>query len=282
MPARHADVAEHDAGKIGWRAPPERPDAELRRTGSPPSPPISPGCWLSRRLAPYRGDDQATRSAHSDRGASRREVGREQRRALSPAGTAAAAGRRDLHPRGLHPVASAGFRLLANAERHLRPPGRNGAPLPRACPRPSRAPSKSPSAAVSLDELRYEYPEETARRASPAQDALVRLTWEGAGGGIRAAFPTRCAAALDARTGAHPKLLRGLFSHGLGPGAVARSAASSARDAARRPTRPSVSAWASPPSIRSASTCCSSVSSARNATRRPTSTSISSTNGARR
>ncbi len=61
-----------------------------------------------------------------------------------------------------------------------------------------------------------------------------------------------------------------------------RRAASCARGAARRPTRPCASASASPKSTRPSTICCSSASSRRPPASRPTSTSTSSTSGAKR
>src|SRR5690606_23418380 len=77
-------------------------------------------------------------------------------------------------------VARAGHALAAHAERHLKGPGEMarlfagyGAALAetiRLCDR----------LAFSLDELRYEYPEESCGECATPQEELERLTWLGA------------------------------------------------------------------------------------------------------
>ncbi len=77
-------------------------------------------------------------------------------------------------------VAEAGWRLAANAERHLKPPAemaRLFAAHPDAI---SRAVEIAARCRFRLDELRYEYPAEPVPAGETAQSALQRLTWEGA------------------------------------------------------------------------------------------------------
>ncbi|HMB78350.1 MAG TPA: error-prone DNA polymerase, partial [Kiloniellaceae bacterium] len=77
-------------------------------------------------------------------------------------------------------IDDAGFRLEANAERHLKSP-QVMAHLFRA--RPEALASSLEIVArsrFSLDELRYEYPEELGAAGEDPQSALARLTWEGA------------------------------------------------------------------------------------------------------
>jgi error-prone DNA polymerase len=77
-------------------------------------------------------------------------------------------------------IDEAGLRLEANAERYLKRP-EDVAHLFRDHPRAlaeSRAIAER--SAFSLDELRYEYPEELGATGESAQATLERLTWEGA------------------------------------------------------------------------------------------------------
>jgi len=78
-------------------------------------------------------------------------------------------------------VARAGHLLQPNAERHLKGPEdmqRLFAPWPHAI---SAAREVADACQFSLDELRYEYPEETCPDGLTPQEQLERLTWEGAG-----------------------------------------------------------------------------------------------------
>lgn len=74
----------------------------------------------------------------------------------------------------------AGFRLSANAERHLKPPdemARLFAGHPEAIAETLRFVGRID---FSLDQLKYNYPEETTGNGETAQQTLERLTWEGA------------------------------------------------------------------------------------------------------
>jgi error-prone DNA polymerase len=73
-----------------------------------------------------------------------------------------------------------GRRLAANAERYLKPPAEM-ARLFRARPQAIEETLKlDETLTFSLDELRYEYPDELRSGFATAQDALVHLTWQGA------------------------------------------------------------------------------------------------------
>jgi error-prone DNA polymerase len=75
----------------------------------------------------------------------------------------------------------AGYRLAANAERHLKPPGEMARLFrdhPEAVANTIRLAERC---RFSLDELRYEYPDEVAEGGDP-QETLRRLTFEGAAG----------------------------------------------------------------------------------------------------
>jgi error-prone DNA polymerase len=77
-------------------------------------------------------------------------------------------------------LAEAGYRLHANAERHLKTPEemhRLFADLPRAVARTVQIATR---AAFSLNELRYEYPDEVVPAGTTPQQHLANLTWAGA------------------------------------------------------------------------------------------------------
>jgi DNA-directed DNA polymerase III PolC len=74
----------------------------------------------------------------------------------------------------------AGRVLAANAERYLKPP-EEMARLFRDCPEAIEETSKLDAVlGFSLDELKYEYPDERLEGFTTTQDALVHLAWEGA------------------------------------------------------------------------------------------------------
>jgi error-prone DNA polymerase len=77
-------------------------------------------------------------------------------------------------------IDEAGRRLAANAERYLKPPAEM-ARLFRAAPQAIEETLKlDETLTFSLDELRYEYPDELRSGFATAQEALVHLTWQGA------------------------------------------------------------------------------------------------------
>lgn len=77
-------------------------------------------------------------------------------------------------------IDTAGWRLHANAERHLK----SGAEMARLFARHAHAVAQSVEIAdacrFSLDELRYEYPAEPVPGGRTAQEELARLSWQGA------------------------------------------------------------------------------------------------------
>ncbi len=106
-------------------------------------------------------------------------------------------------------IDNAGFRLAANAERHLKSP----AEMARLFRGHEDAVARSLEIAgrcrFSLDELRYEYPDETAADGRTPQQRLADLAWEGAA----ERFSQHCV--LDAR----PKCEQpDAVMPGLGPG----------------------------------------------------------------
>ena len=77
-------------------------------------------------------------------------------------------------------VGEAGFWLAANAERHLKP-APEMARLFRRHPEALRAGAEiAARIAFSLDELRYDYPEETTEAGRTPQQQLAHLAWQGA------------------------------------------------------------------------------------------------------
>ena len=77
-------------------------------------------------------------------------------------------------------IAEAGFRLAANAERHLKPAAEM-ARLFRGHPDAlARSLEIVRRCRFSLDELRYEYPDEPVPRGMTPQQRLAALAWEGA------------------------------------------------------------------------------------------------------
>jgi error-prone DNA polymerase len=94
-------------------------------------------------------------------------------------------------------IDAAGFRLAANAERHLKDPAAM-AHLFRDFPE-ALAESLVIAARCrfSLDELRYEYPEEVAGEGRSPQEELTRLTWAGAGARYPSGIPAKVTANLE-------------------------------------------------------------------------------------
>ncbi len=86
---------------------------------------------------------------------------------------------------------TAGRRLAINAERYLKPP-HEMARLFRAAPE-AVAETQALSAALtfSLDELRYEYPDEAVAGFATPQEALVHLAWQGAAARYPAGIPEK-------------------------------------------------------------------------------------------
>ena len=88
-------------------------------------------------------------------------------------------------------IDTAGRRLLANAERVLKTPEAMAqlfADYPQALQTPAEIAARVD---FTLDELRYEYPEEAAGRSRPPQEELEFLTFEGAKGRYPGGLPAR-------------------------------------------------------------------------------------------
>ncbi len=94
-------------------------------------------------------------------------------------------------------IETAGRRLLAHAERHLKSADEM-ARLFRDYPDAvARTAAIAETCTFSLDELRYEYPAETAALAGPPQQELERLTWAGAEDRYPEGVPETVRATLD-------------------------------------------------------------------------------------
>jgi error-prone DNA polymerase len=99
-------------------------------------------------------------------------------------------------------IDEAGFRLQANAERHLKPPdelARLFAPYPRAVARAVE--TAELAAAFSLDELKYEYPAEPCPEGLSPTDYLASLTWQGAARRYPGGIPAKARESLEYELG---------------------------------------------------------------------------------
>jgi len=94
-------------------------------------------------------------------------------------------------------IDAAGYRLAANTERHLKPPAEM-ARLFRDWPDAvARTVEVAARCAFSLDELRYEYPDDEAPPGTTPQAELKRLTRDGAAGRYPDGVPEKVRAQLD-------------------------------------------------------------------------------------
>ncbi len=94
-------------------------------------------------------------------------------------------------------IANAGYRLFANGERHLKTVDEM-ARLFDAYPAAfARTGELANVCRFSLDELRYEYPDEIVQPGRSAQEELARLTWEGAAARYGGAIPEKVRGVLE-------------------------------------------------------------------------------------
>ncbi len=111
-------------------------------------------------------------------------------------------------------LAEAGFRLAANAERHLKPPAEI-ARLFRLYPDAVRRSGEIVARCrFSLDELRYEYPDETAEDGRTPQQRLTELAWAGAAERFGSSVTPARFRGNDGRSGI-PDKIRDLIDHEL-------------------------------------------------------------------
>jgi error-prone DNA polymerase len=88
-------------------------------------------------------------------------------------------------------VAKAGERLFPNAQRYLRSPAEMATLFARYPEALERTLEIAGQITFSLDELRYEYPEELAPAGQTPMEYLTRLTWEGAENRYPAGLPDK-------------------------------------------------------------------------------------------
>ncbi|MPY70503.1 MAG: DNA polymerase III subunit alpha [Alphaproteobacteria bacterium] len=103
-------------------------------------------------------------------------------------------------------VAEAGFRLFPNAERRLKDAGEMARLFPRHPDALARTVEIAEACRFSLDELKYEYPDE-APPGTGAQEALERLARAGARERYPGGVPAKVAAMLDHELGLIAELL---------------------------------------------------------------------------
>ncbi len=98
-------------------------------------------------------------------------------------------------------LAEAGYRLAANAERHIRGPEEMARFFKGFEPALARSVEIARRCNFSLDELAYEYPDEPVPPGTSPQQHLEELTWAGADWRYPAGVPARVAAALRKELG---------------------------------------------------------------------------------
>ena len=94
-------------------------------------------------------------------------------------------------------IDQAGRRLAANAERYLKPPAEMTRLFRDAPETIEETLALDRALAFSLDELRYEYPDEMRAGFATPQDALVHLAWEGAATRYPDGIPDSVCQSLD-------------------------------------------------------------------------------------
>ncbi len=94
-------------------------------------------------------------------------------------------------------IDQAGRRLAANAERYLKPPAEMARLFRDAPETIEETLALDRALAFSLDELRYEYPDEMRAGFATPQDALVHLAWEGAATRYPDGIPDSVCRSLD-------------------------------------------------------------------------------------
>ncbi len=90
-------------------------------------------------------------------------------------------------------IDKAGRRLAVNAERYLKPPAEMARLFRDAPEAIEQTLALDAALTFSLDQLRYEYPDEMRAGFASPQEALVHLAWEGAASAIPKAFRTMSA-----------------------------------------------------------------------------------------
>jgi error-prone DNA polymerase len=116
-------------------------------------------------------------------------------------------------------IAEAGYRLAANAERHLKPPGEMARLFRGHEDAVARSLEIVERCRFNLDELRYEYPEEMIPEGRTPQQYLEELTWQGAAERFAPTLPSpACGGELGRGDGERtviPDEVRHLIEHEL-------------------------------------------------------------------
>jgi error-prone DNA polymerase len=193
---RGADLAEWGTGQCLIALPPDEPDDGFAQALAALAARFPGHCHLAAAHR-YRGDDAARIDNLATLAASWRvplvatndvhyhEPGR---RALQDVVTCIREG---------CTIAEAGFRLAANAERHLKTAEEMARLFRRHPEALARTVEIAERCRFSLDELRYEYPEETTEGGRTPQQQLVHLAWQGAAERFPDGVPDKIRAALE-------------------------------------------------------------------------------------
>ena len=176
----YADVVAHGEGQIVIALPPRGSGSLTSRNSPPGSRPILPAAPISPRITSIAA---TTPSASPGLRASPRARGLPlvamgdvlyhipERRPLQDVVTCI---------REHCTIAEAGFRLAAHAERHLKPAAEMARLFRGYEEAVARTMEIVERCRFSLDELRYEYPEEPVPDGMTPQQRLAQLTWDGA------------------------------------------------------------------------------------------------------
>ncbi len=174
----YADLVEFGEGQIVIALPPDKPDAAFAPFLDRLKADFADVYLAAQHL--YRGDD-AKRLHRLAALAARKGMPlvatndvlyhRPQRRPLQDVVTCIREG---------CTIADAGFRLAPNDERHLKPPEEMARLFRGHDEAVARTVEIATRCQFSLDELRYEYPDEALPDGTPPQAALEKLAWEGA------------------------------------------------------------------------------------------------------
>ncbi|GEO36341.1 error-prone DNA polymerase 1 [Skermanella aerolata] len=191
-----ADLYEHDEGQILIAVPPEHPDDDFVAALRDYRARFRKRLYLAASHL-YRGDD-ARRLAHLA--------------ALAVDVRVPLVATNDVHYHAPHrrvlqdvltcirehrTLHTAGYLLAANAERHLKAPEEMARLFHRYPGAVARTAEIAAACAFSLDELRYEYPDEITAEGRTAQQELAHLTALGAAERYPEGVPAKVQAAID-------------------------------------------------------------------------------------
>jgi error-prone DNA polymerase len=175
------DVTAHAEGQIFAAIPPDRPDAAFAERLATLAK-LAPGRSYLALQHRYGGDDRrrlallaglAARAGVPTLATNDVHYHAPERRALQDVLTCIREGCR---------IDEAGLRLAANAERHLKPPAEMRRLFRGHEDAVARTLAVAGRCRFSLDELRYEYPDEPIPPGQTPQAYLEELTWQGAAG----------------------------------------------------------------------------------------------------